>query len=79
MCDEPARAIRQKKDSSIVVGLGAVHQFDAVQRNVVLGGGLAHQRLVAHADQLHAVLLGFGFRQVSLYGQEGCFGNRAEG
>ena len=38
-------------------GLGAVHQLDAVQRNVVLGGGLAHQRLVAHADQLHAVLL----------------------
>ena len=38
-------------------GLGAVHQFDAVQRDVVLGGGLAHQRLVAHTDQLHAVLL----------------------
>ena len=38
-------------------GLGAVHQLNAVQRNVVLGGGLAHQRLVAHTDQLHAVLL----------------------
>ena len=38
-------------------GLGAVHQFDAVQWNIMLGGGLAHQRLVAHTDQLHAVLL----------------------
>ena len=38
-------------------GLGAVHQLDAVQRNVVLGGSLAHQRFVTHADQLHAVLL----------------------
>ena len=38
-------------------GFGAVHQLDAVQRNVVLGGSFAHQRLVAHTDELHAVLL----------------------
>ena len=40
-----------------VDGLGAVHQLDAVQRDVVLGGGLAHQLLIAHADERNAVLL----------------------
>ena len=38
-------------------GLGAVVQGDTVQRNVVLGSGLADQCLIAHADDLHAVLL----------------------
>ena len=43
-------------------GLGAVVQGDAVQRNVVLGSGLADQCLIAHADDLHAVLLDRGGR-----------------
>ena len=38
-------------------GLGAVHQLDAVQRDVVLCGGLADQLLIAHADERDAILL----------------------
>ena len=38
-------------------GLSAVHQLDAVQRDVVVGGGLADKGLVAHADELDAVFL----------------------
>ena len=51
-------------------GLSAVHQLDAVQRDVVVGGGLADKGLVAHADELDAVFL-HGSSRAFQHGQGG--------
>ena len=50
--------------------LSAVHQLDAVQRDVVVGGGLADKGLVAHADELDAVFL-HGSSRAFQHGQGG--------
>ena len=57
--DEICGLIEKEKPELVVIDSIQTMRcmLDAVQRNVVLGGGLAHQRFVAHADQLHAVLL----------------------
>ena len=62
--DGPGRLVAHLND------LSAVHQLDAVQRDVVVGGGLADKGLVAHADELDAVFL-HGSSRAFQHGQGG--------
>ena len=56
MCDEPARAIRQKKDSSIVVGLNMLKEGkDRILRHIVNAYRLIYQGNFSIQDALQKI------------------------